>query len=89
MEIKSEGRRGDEMRFLFSRFMRGEEKVKNNQKICFRCFHEYEAGERVCPYCGYYEENTMSEARYLKEGTVLAGHYLIGIVIGAGGFGIT
>lgn len=77
------------MRFLFSRFMRGEEKVKNNQKICFRCFHEYEAGERVCPYCGYYEENTMSEARYLKEGTVLAGHYLIGIVIGAGGFGIT
>ena len=63
--------------------------MKENQKICFRCFHEYEAKGKACPYCGYCEGNTVSEARYLQEGTILADRYLTGIVIGAGGFGIT
>ena len=57
------------------------------QHVCYGCFMEKEPGA-VCPHCGFSEN---SERAYLAVplGTILDGRYLIGKVLGIGGFGIT
>lgn len=56
---------------------------------CYQCFHEYETEYNVCPYCGHNADEVTAEPQYLQPGTVLIERYLIGRVVGAGGFGIT
>ena len=56
---------------------------------CSNCFQEYEADYGVCPYCGYSEGDATAEAYCLTPGTEIAGRYLIGRMLGLGGFGIT
>ncbi|MDO4285357.1 MAG: PASTA domain-containing protein [Eubacteriales bacterium] len=58
-------------------------------KRCLRCFHSYEEEYEICPHCGYAEGTQVDEPQYLHPGTVLQNRYQIGVVIGAGGFGIT
>ena len=57
------------------------------QHVCYGCFKEKEPGT-VCPFCGF---NEKSERAYLAVplGTILDGRYLVGKVLGVGGFGIT
>ena len=58
------------------------------ENVCFACFGESE-GE-VCPYCGY--TRGLSARKYplaLPEGSVLNGRFIVGRVLGQGGFGIT
>jgi len=43
----------------------------------------------VCPYCGFCYESYESSYNALKPGTMLNGKYLLGRVLGEGGFGIT
>lgn len=58
-------------------------------KRCLNCMEIYQDEFNVCPFCGYVE-NTVSEIPYaLPASTVIADRYIIGTVIGAGGFGIT
>ena len=61
------------------------------KKICFNCFHEYESGENRCPCCGfpadYFNREDYPDA--LECGSVLYGRYVLGKVLGQGGFGIT
>ena len=58
-------------------------------KRCLNCMEIYQDEFDVCPFCGYVE-NTVSEIPYaLPASTVIADRYIIGTVIGAGGFGIT
>ncbi len=56
-------------------------------RLCHGCFSE--KSTPVCPYCGY---NPAAPADYplaLPAGSVLNGKYMVGKVLGQGGFGIT
>lgn len=57
--------------------------------VCYNCFREKE-GNGPCHYCGYdLEQDKEKYVHALPCGTVLAGKYIIGRVLGQGGFGIT
>lgn len=56
---------------------------------CKGCFEMYDDQFGLCPYCGYVDGNPPSEVFQLYVGTVLSGRYVIGNVLGFGGFGIT
>ena len=58
-------------------------------KQCKQCFSLYEEEYEICPCCGYVEGTPVAEPRYLDPGTVLQQRYLVGVAIGAGGFGVT
>lgn len=57
-------------------------------KCCFERYKEEIAGD-VCPYCGYHFGFAPKDPRYLPIGTEVNGRYVVGGVIGDGGFGIT
>lgn len=57
------------------------------KKICENCFAEIT--ESVCPACGCDPESGGSDPTLLAPGTVLFDKYVIGNVIGKGGFGVT
>lgn len=58
-------------------------------KRCWHCFEEYQDWEEACPHCGYREGQPARELYHLFPGTVLKGRYVVGQVLGFGGFGIT
>ena len=58
------------------------------EEICLGCMAE-KGGAKVCPTCGYEEGTPPASPLHLKPGTVLNRKYLIGRVLGHGGFGIT
>ena len=58
-------------------------------RTCGSCFREYDS-PGPCPHCGFDEEK--QQAKYplaLRPGTILNGRYIIGKVLGQGGFGVT
>ena len=56
---------------------------------CMGCMAEIADSERICRYCGYQKDTDVKEAYYLLPKTVLKEKYLIGRVLGYGGFGVT
>ncbi|MCD8118347.1 MAG: BspA family leucine-rich repeat surface protein [Lachnospiraceae bacterium] len=58
------------------------------QTRCINCMKEIAPGTRICPYCGY-DRQTEQMPSALRPDTILRGRYLVGRVIGRGGFGIT
>jgi len=56
---------------------------------CMGCMKELEDEVTECPYCGYIRGTTVKEAYYLFPETVLHKNYMVGKVLGYGGFGIT
>jgi serine/threonine protein kinase len=50
---------------------------------------EFREGARSCPHCGHPVVAGPLEGSALPEGSILAGRYIIGRVLGTGGFGIT
>ena len=57
--------------------------------LCYQCFHEKKA-DGACPHCGF--DPTGQAGKYpiaLKYGAILNGRYIVGRVLGQGGFGIT
>ena len=59
------------------------------QYVCYNCFH-YIQEEGQCPLCGYDPQSSIGKYRVaLKPGTPLANRYVIGRVLGQGGFGVT
>ena len=58
--------------------------------LCYNCFQEIPEGGGTCPYCGFdLAENQADYPTALPAGTVLNDRYIIGRVLGQGGFGIT
>lgn len=58
------------------------------ENLCMGCMKDKKDLE-ICPYCGY-KEGTLTEApQHLPPRTILNGRYLLGKVLGYGGFGIT
>ena len=56
--------------------------------ICLNCFSQRGAYE-VCPYCGYVAGTPPKEPYLLAPGARLWGRYVLGTVLGVGGFGVT
>ena len=64
--------------------------MEKNRNLCYNCFQERETAEGPCPHCGFdLAENEKKFPVALRAGTVLNGRYIIGRVLGQGGFGIT
>mgnify|MGYP005758911667 CR=1 FL=1 len=63
----------------------------NPNNLCMGCMNELSEGKKLCPQCGFsmeaYEQKRSDRA--LPPLTILAGKYLLGKVLGEGGFGIT
>lgn len=59
------------------------------KKRCMGCMNVYEERFTVCPHCGYVEGTPAKEAYHMEAGTILHGKYIVGKVIGYGGFGVT
>ena len=60
----------------------------NGKKLCESCFAELGDYSGICPFCG----GKGREAEFvtaLRNGVVLAGRYVVGSVLGKGGFGVT
>ena len=49
----------------------------------------YDDELEICPYCGYVENSEPEEAIHMIPGTVLHDKYIVGKVVGYGGFGVT
>ena len=56
---------------------------------CMKCMHALAAGETFCSECGRPYGSVETERFALKPGTILDGKYLVGEMLGQGGFGIT
>ena len=64
--------------------------MAEQKHLCYNCFQERETKEGPCPYCGFdLAENERKFPVALRAGTVLNGRYIVGRVLGQGGFGIT
>jgi serine/threonine protein kinase len=55
--------------------------------LCKNCFHKIDSAT-VCPKCGY-SGNSPIDKETLNLGSILNGKYIIGRVLGRGGFGVT
>ena len=56
---------------------------------CLNCMEVYDDRYDICPYCGFQVGTPPKVASHLVPGTVLENRYIIGTVIGYGGFGVT
>ena len=62
---------------------------------CLSCMKEYNIDDttkgkgNTCPFCGYEKGTPTEEIYHLNPGTILRDRYILGVVIGFGGFGIT
>ena len=56
-------------------------------RLCFGCFQE--KSTPVCPFCGFDSGLPDQSPMALPPGSILNGKYLVGKVLGQGGFGIT
>lgn len=57
--------------------------------LCNNCFSKFDTPFEACPSCGYKEGDAPEQLYHLYPGTKLHDRYIIGQVLGFGGFGIT
>ena len=64
-------------------------KLVNPNKLCMGCMAILEHPVQPCPHCGFYLPSYQQPMNSLPTYEILNGKYLVGKVIGIGGFGIT
>ncbi|MGN0373755.1 MAG: protein kinase [Enterocloster sp.] len=57
--------------------------------LCLNCMKTYDDQFDICPHCGFVKGTPPREAYHLHPGMILANRYIIGTVLGFGGFGVT
>lgn len=60
----------------------------NHHLLCINCMH-LRVQSVLCPECGYDERKYKQHPLYLKAKTILKEQYVIGKILGQGGFGVT
>lgn len=60
-----------------------------SKRLCVNCMKGFLDENRKCDTCGVVESDIQTSQRHLPPRTILRGKYLVGKVIGEGGFGIT
>lgn len=58
-------------------------------RICMGCMKKLNEDIRECPACGYTQGTPPKEVYHMQPETVLNGKYVVGRVLGYGGFGVT
>ena len=58
-------------------------------KRCLNCMEIYDEKYDICPYCGFLSGTPPKVASHLSPGAIIADRYIVGTVIGYGGFGVT
>jgi len=58
-------------------------------KVCLHCMNSWDEENTFCRFCGSSNISEKNKAHQLECGSILAGAYFIGRVLGQGGFGIT
>nr|AGS53141.1 hypothetical protein [uncultured bacterium contig00040] len=57
--------------------------------FCMGCMEQTPDDMQVCPHCGYARGTPPREAFHIAPETILHGRYIVGRVLGFGGFGVT
>lgn len=69
---------------------RQKEREAMSEQYCMGCMRiRRDDSERVCPVCGQHHDDNSQPVFALRQGSILNGKYLIGKMLGQGGFGIT
>ncbi len=55
---------------------------------CLGCMAEKNTEDVVCPYCGWVEGSKPKESFHLHPNSILNDRYIVGVVLGYGGFGV-
>jgi len=63
--------------------------LEHLNNLCMGCFSPLQAGNPVCTVCGYDQSPEPERPYRLPTRTILSGKYMVGRVLGEGGFGIT
>ncbi len=58
-------------------------------RLCMGCMQEYDDRFDRCPHCGYAFNTPPKQSYHIEPGSILEGRYIVGKVLGFGGFGVT
>lgn len=56
---------------------------------CLGCMELFKDGFEICPHCGFVVGTHAEEPIHMEPGTILQDRYVVGRVLGFGGFGVT
>ena len=62
--------------------------MENKEKLCINCMEKMESAD-VCEHCGFHFSEYTVKPHHLDPFSILKARYLLGRVLGEGGFGIT
>ena len=59
------------------------------KRLCMGCMEAYDDTYEICPHCGYVHGTLAREVYHIAPGSELYNRYIVGRVLGFGGFGVT